>query len=91
MEDEKCNFDVEIGIDMLTDYRNNNVDNFILWSGDSDFAYPIQELLLNNKKAIIFTISRRVGPELTDTKVKVFDIRKIKNFICWNKEIRWEK
>jgi uncharacterized LabA/DUF88 family protein len=74
-------------MDMLSDKNNTKINNFILWSGDSDFAFTIQSLLNANKKVMIFTIARRVGPELTETKVKVFDIRKIKNFICWKKEI----
>ncbi|HQA95959.1 MAG TPA: NYN domain-containing protein, partial [Candidatus Colwellbacteria bacterium] len=38
IEDLKCNFDVEIGRDMLVDYDKNGIDTFVLWSGDSDFA-----------------------------------------------------
>ncbi len=44
IEDRKCNFDVEIGRDMLIDYENNT-ESFILWSGDSDFANPVNQLL----------------------------------------------
>ena len=90
IEDRKCNFDVEIGRDMLIDYDKNNVENFILWSGDSDFASPIEQLLEDKRKVYIFATSRRVASELNDlTKsgLKVFDIQKIRNFICWKKEI----
>ncbi|MFH0806224.1 MAG: hypothetical protein V1885_00630, partial [Candidatus Brennerbacteria bacterium] len=41
IEDLKSNFDVEIGRDMLRDYDTDGLDNFILWSGDSDFEDPI--------------------------------------------------
>lgn len=44
IEDLKCNFDVEIGRDMLLDYAQNNIDSFILWSGDSDFASSVEQL-----------------------------------------------
>jgi uncharacterized LabA/DUF88 family protein len=38
IEDMKCNFDVEIGVDMLIDCERNQASTFVLWSGDSDFA-----------------------------------------------------
>ena len=43
IEDMKCNFDVEIGVDMLLDCERNSAEIFILWSGDSDFADPINK------------------------------------------------
>ncbi|MDD4989752.1 MAG: NYN domain-containing protein [Candidatus Pacebacteria bacterium] len=90
IEDLKCNFDVEIGRDMLLDYERNTVESFILWSGDSDFADPIQQLLNDGKKVAIFATARRVAAELNElTKqgLLIFDIQKIRNFICWKKEI----
>ncbi|HQK63981.1 MAG TPA: NYN domain-containing protein [Candidatus Staskawiczbacteria bacterium] len=89
IEDLKCNFDVEIGRDMLLDYEKNNIENFILWSGDSDFADPINQLLEDHKKVAIFGTSRRVASELNNLRSKglfIFDIQKIRNFICWDKE-----
>jgi len=83
----KCNFDVEIGRDMMRDYDKNQVENFILWSGDSDFADPVEQLLNDGKKVIIFATARRVAPELSDTKAQIFEINKIRDFICWPKEI----
>ncbi len=90
IEDLKCNFDVEIGLDMLLDYEQNSIDVFALWSGDSDFAGPVEKLLNNNKKVILFATARKVSAELNDLQVKglfIYDIQKISNFICWNKEI----
>ena len=90
IEDLKCNFDVEIGRDMLLDYERNTVESFILWSGDSDFADPTQQLLNDGKKVAIFATARRVASELNElTKqgLLIFDIQKIRNFICWKKEI----
>ena len=90
LEDKKCNFDVEIGRDMLLDYAKKEVDNFILWSGDSDFADPIRQLLKDNKKVVLFATVRRVASELNDLKKKglyIFDIQKIRDFICWKKEM----
>ncbi len=91
IQDKKCNFDVEIGRDMLIDYERNDIDNFILWSGDSDFADPINQLLNDGKKVILFATARKVASELNELKKKgllIFDIQKIRNFICWKKEIK---
>ncbi|MDP3948544.1 MAG: NYN domain-containing protein [bacterium] len=90
LEDRKCNFDVEIGTDMLLDLERNNTDVFILWSGDSDFADPISKILSAGKKAYLFATSRRVASELNDLRANglfIFDIQKIRDFICWSREI----
>lgn len=90
IEDRKCNFDVEIGVDMLLDCERNNADIFVLWSGDSDFADSIEKLLAQGKKVYLFATARRVSKELSTLKNKglfIFDIQKIKNFICQNKEL----
>ena len=87
IEDMKCNFDVEIGRDMLLDYERNKVDTYILWSGDSDFADPVKQLLKDRKRVFIFATSRRVAAELSEIGVPIFDIKKIKEFICWPKEL----
>ena len=91
IEDLKCNFDVEIGRDMLLDYEKNGIENFVLWSGDSDFVDPINQLLNDGKKVILFATARKVASELNELKKKgllIFDIQKIRNFICWKKEIK---
>jgi uncharacterized LabA/DUF88 family protein len=90
IEDRKCNFDVEIGRDMLLDYANKTADCFVLWSGDSDFAGPIEQLLHDGKKVMLFATARKVAAELSDlvsNGLFIYDIQKIKNFICWNKEM----
>lgn len=86
----KCNFDVEIGRDMLDDYDKNSVDTFILWSGDSDFADPVSQLLSDKKKVLLFATVRRVSIELQQTGVPIFEIQKIRNFICRASEIQDE-
>lgn len=90
IEDRKCNFDVEIGRDMLLNYERNNIDTFILWSGDSDFCDPVTQLLKDNKKVILFATVRKVSSELNDLQKEglfIYDIQKIKDFICWKKQI----
>jgi uncharacterized LabA/DUF88 family protein len=91
IETMKCNFDVEIGRDMLLDYRQNKGDHFILWSGDSDFADPIRQLLTDGKKVVLFATARRVATELNELRgagLRIFDIQKIRDFICWKREIK---
>ncbi|MFH1664601.1 MAG: NYN domain-containing protein [Candidatus Omnitrophota bacterium] len=89
LKDKKCNFDVEIGSDMLIDNVESSPDTFVLWSGDSDFHDPINDLLDQGKKVILFASTRLIASELNDLRKKglvIFEIKKIKNFICWNKE-----
>lgn len=80
-------FDVEIGRDMQKDFESNGVQNYILWSTDSDFADPITQIKNDGKNAVIFAVSGKVAPELDATGVFVFDVRKIREFICWPREI----
>lgn len=90
IEDRKCNFDVEIGVDMLLDYERNGTETFALWSGDSDFADPLEKLLKAGKKVVLFATARKVSKELSVLREKgmiIFDIQKIRNFICWKREI----
>lgn len=90
IEDRKCNFDVEIGRDILVDHDRDNVNTFILWSGDSDFAEPLRHLLISGQKVVLFATSRRISSELNNLRregLLIYDIRKIKEFICWNKEL----
>ncbi len=90
IEDRKCNFDVEIGRDMVLDYERKACDCFILWSGDSDFASPIDQLLRDGKRVSVFSTSRKVSSELSGLVpggLFIFDVKKIKNFICWSREM----
>jgi len=90
IEDRKCNFDVEIGIDMLIDSERNNTVVFVLWSGDSDFADPVKKLLEAGRKVVLCATAGKIASELNELKkigLWIFDIYDIKNFICWNKEI----
>ncbi len=90
IEDRKCNFDVEIGVDMLLDCERNNAQTFVLWSGDSDFAEPLDRLMSMGKKVVLFATVRKVSRELSALKEKgllIFDIQKIREFICWKREL----
>lgn len=90
LEDMKSNFDVEIGRDMLSDYDKDGPENFILWSGDSDFEDPVRQLLTDKKKVMLFATARRVATELSELRTQglaIFDIQKIREFICYKKEM----
>ena len=90
LEDRKCNFDVEIGRDMLVDYAAHGVESFVLWSGDSDFVDPLRQLMDDGMKVAVFATARRVAAEfreLAERGLFIYDIQKIRNFICWKKEM----
>lgn len=90
IEDRKCNFDVEIGVDMLLDCERNSAETFVLCSGDSDFSDPVEKLMSAGKKVILFATARKVSKELSALVAKglmIFDIQKIRDFICWKKEL----
>lgn len=87
IEDHKCNFDVELGRDMLRDFDNTQIKNYILWSLDSDFVDPVKQIRGDGKNAVIFATSGQVSSELAKTGNYIFDIKKIREFICWSKEL----
>ena len=88
LEDKKCNFDVEIGTDILVDLHWWDIKTFIIWSWDSDFADIVTQLMQSWKKVYIFSTARKVSRELNQTGVKIYDIKKIRDFICWSRNIK---
>jgi uncharacterized LabA/DUF88 family protein len=87
IEDKKCNFDVEIGRDIFLDLERESAECFVLWSGDSDFADPLGAVMKRNKQAFLFATSGRVSFELAELRVPIFEIKKIKEFVCWPREL----
>ncbi|MBI5729361.1 MAG: NYN domain-containing protein [Candidatus Magasanikbacteria bacterium] len=91
IQDMKCNFDVEIGVDMLLDCERNSAATFVLWSGDSDFADPVSKLMSAGKKVVLFSTARKISRELSalvQDGLMIFDIQKIRDFICWIREYK---
>ena len=91
IEDKKCNFDVEIGVDMLLDLERDKADTFILWSGDSDFSDALTRIIDSGRNTVLFATSRVVSKELNTLSAKglfIFDIQKIRDFLCWNREYK---
>ncbi len=90
LQDRKCNFDVEISVDMILDCKTKEAENFVLMSGDSDFYDPIEQLIAEGKRVILFSTARRVSRELnslTSRGLLIYDIQKMREFICFQKEI----
>lgn len=78
---------------MLLDLERDNIDTFVLWSGDSDFADPIEKLLNAGKKVVLFATAKRVSRELNALRedgLVVYDIKKLRDFVCWNRELSAE-
>jgi len=91
IDELKCNFDVEIGRDIYLDHRDRKAETYVLWSGDSDFVDPIRHLLEDGKKVVLFATVRRVAKELSELRsagLQLFDIQKLREFICWPRENR---
>lgn len=88
IEVRKCNFDVEIGRDILVDSSQNGIDSFVIWSGDSDFSDPVIQLFKESKNVTIFATARRISRELSQTGARIFDIQKIREFICWPRDAK---
>lgn len=92
-KDKKCNFDVEMGVDMLLDNERENVDTFILMTHDSDFIDPVKRLLENGAKVIMLCPTRGLASEFYELQkengngLKVFEITKFKQFLCKIKEL----
>ena len=54
----------------------------------------IAELLDDGKKVVLFATARRVASELNELRnngLSIFDIQKIRDFICWSRELRARK
>lgn len=58
----KCNFDVEISMDLLL--KAPKFDTVFLWSGDSDFHHLLEHLKFNGKKIVIASVRDFLSTEL---------------------------
>jgi len=62
IEEPKCNFDVEMALDMLD--ATNKISGILLFSGDSDLYEPCGRLKLKGKKIYVFGVRGQVAREL---------------------------
>ncbi|MEA1885131.1 MAG: NYN domain-containing protein, partial [Thermotogota bacterium] len=77
INEPKCNFDVEITMDMLDDVEK--VTAIMLFSGDSDLLAPLARLKVKGKKIGIVGVRGMVAGELHNIKDKYFDFGKFYN------------
>jgi len=73
---------------MLLDLRDGQIEKFVIRSGDSDFNTAVDQISKVNKQVYIFSVPGRVSSELNNSQAKIYDIKKIRNFICWNRNIQ---
>jgi len=63
----KCDFDVEMAIDLVKE--KDNYDNIILFCGDGDLAYALEYMgTVHGKGVIVFAARGHLGQELIDAK-----------------------
>lgn len=88
IEKRKCNFDVEIARDMDRDL-NDGYENFILWSNDSDFVDPVEELLEQGKSVTVFAPRGKVTSEFNKLKenkgLNIFDSSSLREILKRNR------
>lgn len=74
VEEPKCNFDVEMTMDMLDD--SEKMTTILLFSGDSDMCAPLERLRVKGKKIGVVGVRGKVAGELHDIKDKYIDFGK---------------
>lgn len=74
IEEPKCNFDVEISMDMIDDAEK--ITAVMLFSGDSDLSEPLERLKIKGKKISVVGVRDKVAGELHNVKDKYIDFGK---------------
>ncbi len=74
IEEPKCNFDVEMTMDILDD--TEKVTAAMLFSGDSDMISPLERLKVKRKRVCVVGVRGKVASELHDIKDKYIDFGK---------------
>ncbi|MFH1170304.1 MAG: NYN domain-containing protein [Candidatus Vogelbacteria bacterium] len=74
IEEPKCNFDVEMTMDMLDDVEKMTA--VLLFSGDSDMCAPLERLKVKEKRIGIVGVRGKVAGELHQIKDKYIDFGK---------------
>ena len=70
----KCNFDVEVAMDMLDDIEK--LTAVMLFSGDSDIRAPLERLKVKGKHISVVGVRGKVADELHRIKDKYIDFGK---------------
>lgn len=74
IEEPKCNFDVEMTMDLLDDA--SKVSAVVLYSGDSDLRPVLERLKLDGKKIYVVGVRGMVATELHEIKDTYIDFGK---------------
>ena len=74
IKEPKCNFDVEIAMDIIDDLEK--ITAVLLFSGDSDLKEPLEKLKVKGKKIGIVGVRGIVAGELHNIKDKYIDFGK---------------
>ncbi|MCG2690299.1 NYN domain-containing protein [Candidatus Parcubacteria bacterium] len=74
IEEPKCNFDVEMTMDILDDAEK--ITAIILFSGDSDLVAPLERLKVKGKRIAVVGVRGQVAGELHNIKDKYIDFGK---------------
>jgi len=74
----KGNLDIELALEMVE--LANSYQTAVLFSGDSDFAAPIDRIKRKGKRIIVISTRGRIAKELLE-RAKFIDLRKLKNKI----------
>jgi uncharacterized LabA/DUF88 family protein len=72
----KCNFDVEMTMDISLMMRKR-FQGVLLFSGDSDMVGPLERLKVKGKKIGVCGVRNKVAAELHTVKDKYFDFGKL--------------
>jgi len=75
IEEPKCNFDVEMAMNMLDDAEKMSA--VLLFSGDSDLVSPLERLKVKGKKIGVCGVRNKVAGELHAVKDKYLDFGKL--------------
>jgi len=74
IEEPKCNFDVEMALDILD--AAEKISGILLFSGDSDLHEPLERLKLKGKSIYVFGVRGQVARELWKSCSKYVDFGK---------------
>jgi uncharacterized LabA/DUF88 family protein len=77
----KCNFDVEIALDVIT--KIDKYDTIVLFSGDSDFGKLLGYLKSKGKRVVVVSTRNRMSTELETVADKFIPAEKLKNLLLY--------
>jgi len=74
IEEPKCNFDVEMALDMLD--MADKISGIMLFSGDSDLVEPVKRIKLRGRSVYLFGVRGQVSKELIEASTKYINFGK---------------